>query len=334
MEAAQKAVESEGWDAPWGADADHLKTREDAFRWAEAGYTFFTIDPSDHVDKPPSPERMAEYESLYLGETRELDSFSLTFDRESLAAAVRKYGAALDHTERMAGWIAQAADRFELEVSVDETESPTTPLEHLFIALELKRRGVEAVSVAPRFVGSFEKGIDYKGCLKTFEASLRKHAAVARRFGPHKISVHSGSDKFAAYPILGRVCGGLLHVKTAGTSYLEALRVAARKNAPLFLEIAEFSLTRFETDRATYHISAERERIPAPGGLTERERERAFLDEEDGRQALHVTFGSVLTERERGFKERLLETLELHAELHAQLLEAHLGRHIEGLQAG
>ena len=113
--------------------------------------------------------------------------------------------------------------------------------------------------------------------------------------GPYKLSVHSGSDKFALYPIIGRVCGDLLHVKTAGTSYLEALRVAARQNAPLFREIAEFALTRFETDRATYHISADLRRVPKPADLSETARETAFLDENDGRQVsacdLRLRFG-------------------------------------------
>ena len=334
LAAAREAVQKERWGEPWGADADHLKTRGDVFQWAKAGYTFFTIDPSEEVDKPPSPEAVKMYESLYLGTTRELDEFAVTFDRESLSKAVRKYGRALDRAEQTARWIAEAAPEHEIEISVDETDEPTTPLEHLFIGLELKRRGVQIVSLAPRYVGSFEKGIDYKGCLKTFEASLRKHAALARACGPYKLSVHSGSDKFALYPIIGRVCGDLLHVKTAGTSYLEALRVAARQNAPLFREIAEFALTRFETDRATYHISADLRRVPKPADLSETARETAFLDDNDGRQVLHVTFGSVLADPQNRFKDRLMETLHAHAELHASLLEAHLGRHIEGLQAG
>ena len=96
-------------------------------------------------------------------------------------------------------------------------QEPTSALEHLFIGLELRRHKVpHVVSVAPRFIGDFEKGIDFKGDLKKFEASLREHVAIAKHCGPYKISVHSGSDKFTAYPVVGRVCGKLLHVKTAG----------------------------------------------------------------------------------------------------------------------
>src|SRR5207253_4868363 len=184
--------------------------------------------------------------------------------RETLYRAVVKYGMAVAHTQKMSEWIGQATAQrgAEIEVSVDETDTPTSAAEHLFIGLELKRRGVKAVSVAPRFVGEFEKGIDYKGDLKAFEKSLRQHVAIANYCGPYKISVHSGSDKFSIYPIVGRVCGNLLHVKTAGTSYLEALRVIARANSALFLEIIDYSLGRFDTDRASYHISAKLSDIP------------------------------------------------------------------------
>src|SRR5262249_41986338 len=144
---------------------------------------------------------------------------------------------------------------FEIEVSVDETDLPTSPLEHLFFGMELMRRVVpNVVAVAPRFVGEFEKGIDYRGNLKEFTVHLRQHVAIAKYCGPYKLSIHSGWDNFSVYPIIGRACGDLLHVKTAGTSYLEALRVVARTRPALFADIVRFSLTRFEADRASYHI--------------------------------------------------------------------------------
>jgi hypothetical protein len=253
---------------------------------------------------------------------------------------VVKYGKAVAHTQKMSEWIGKAADDgcAEIEVSVDETDTPTAAAEHLFIGLELKRRGVQAVSVAPRFIGEFEKGIDYKGNLKAFEASLRQHVAIAKYCGPYKISVHSGSDKFSIYPIIGRVCGNLLHVKTAGTSYLEALRVVARQAPALFREIVQYSRFRFESDRATYHISAVLSKIKDPVTLSPGEREKIYLDENGGRQVLHVTFGSVLTlgktAKGRSFKEAILETLYDNAALHRDVLAGHLGKHIQLLGAG
>jgi hypothetical protein len=137
---------------------------------------------------------------------------------------------------------------------------------------------------------------------------------------------------------VGRVCGNFLHVKTAGTSYLEALRVVARCAPGLFSEIVGYSRDRFELDRASYHISATLADAAAPKGLDAKTAERIYLDEVAGRQILHVTFGSVLTigktEGGRLFKEGILETLQANADLHSEVLEAHLGKHIRLLCQG
>ncbi|MGO9246274.1 MAG: tagaturonate epimerase family protein, partial [Verrucomicrobiia bacterium] len=168
--------------------------------------------------------------------------------------------------------------------------------------------------------------------LKKFEGSLREHLEIARFCGPYKISVHSGSDKFAIYPILGRVCGQLLHVKTSGTSYLEGLRVVARTTPQVFAEIVEFCRGRFETDRQSYHISTTLAHVAALPKFTGPREEPLFLDEVAGRQLLHVTFGSVLTHPT--FKPRILEILENHTALHEELLERHLTRHLSLLANG
>jgi hypothetical protein len=328
MKAAQSALAARSFTGPWGADADHLKLPEHVNRVAAAGFCFYTIDPSAHVGQGTLTP---ELEALYLGK-----EFAVAgrFDRNTLRAAAVKYARALEHVAAMGRHIAQVMnDRpFEIEVSVDETDSPTSPLEHLFIGLELKRLKVpNVVSVAPRFVGEFEKGIDYQGDLARFEADLRQHVAIARHCGPYKLSVHSGSDKFTVYPIFGRLCGDLLHVKTAGTSYLEALRVVARTDVKLFAEIAEFCRGRFDTDRASYHISATSAQVRALPAFTGTE-EPAFLDTIPGRQLLHVTFGSVLTHPT--FKPRLLENLQENAALHEELLDRHLSKHLRLLNQG
>ena len=223
---------------------------------------------------------------------------------------------------------------FEIEVSVDETSDPTSVLDHLFIGLELRRLAVpHVISVAPRFIGEFEKGIDYKGDLKKFEASLREHLEIARFCGPYKISVHSGSDKFAIYPIVGRVCGQLLHVKTSGTSYLEGLRVVARTTPRRYSRRSSSSAAagsrrtaRATTSRPRWRTSTALPKFTGP------KEEPVFLDEVAGRQLLHVTFGSVLTHPT--FKPRILEILENHAALHEELVERHLTKHLSLLAKG
>jgi hypothetical protein len=220
--------------------------------------------------------------------------------------------------------VAHMGDRpFEFEVSVDETDTPTSPQEHYFVANELKRLGVEWVSLAPRYVGRFEKGTDYIGDLDTFEEDFARHAAIARVLGPYKLSLHSGSDKFSIYPIATRQAGRLIHLKTSGTSYVEALRAIAQVDPDLFREILAFARERYPEDRQGYHVSAEVERAPAPEELEDEELP-GVLDDFDGREVLHVTYGSVL---ER-FGQRLHAPLREDEEAYYEALVNHFERHL------
>jgi hypothetical protein len=175
MGAAKDALAREGYPDAWGADADHLNTPADVRRTAAAGFCFFTIDPSAYVDNKAddawqdelenSARRLVadgtldpEWEHLYLAEPFDvgLSTGPLRFDRESLYRAAMKYARAIRHAAEMGQHIRAAMEGrpFEIEVSVDETDSPTSPLEHLFFGLELRRRGVPNVdSLAPRLVG-------------------------------------------------------------------------------------------------------------------------------------------------------------------------------------
>jgi tagaturonate epimerase len=344
MDDAMWGVFQEGWREPWGADADHLKTTADIDLCVAAGYTFYTVDPGDHVDNEahtasldvlrdkvhdlpwPALDDTAEaLQERYLGRRFEVEDLVLAFSETTLARAAAKYGAALAHTSLMFRHLAAAAGSraFEFEVSVDETATPTSPLEHFFVASELKRLGVRWVSLAPRYVGRFEKGVDYIGDLAEFDAELAQHAAIARALGPYKLSIHSGSDKFSVYPLFVRNAGELVHLKTAGTSYLEALRAIAQVEPGFFREILALARARYEEDRATYHVSAELDKVPPPGELADDDL-AGVLDQFDGREVLHVTFGSVLDRH----GDRLRETLDAHEEAHYAALEAHFQRHL------
>src|SRR5205085_2439902 len=128
--------------------------------------------------------------------------------------------------------------------------------------------GMKLVSLAPRFIGDFEKGVDYKGDVAALERSLDDHAAIAEMLGPYKLSLHSGSDKLSIYPAFARATRGKFHVKTAGTSYLEGLRVAARHDESLFRRIIEFARNRYDVDKATYHVSATVASAPPADGTS------------------------------------------------------------------
>jgi hypothetical protein len=347
LDDAMWGVFQEGWRAPWGADADHLKTAQAADGFIEAGYTLFTIDPGDHVDNAmdtaPLDELRAGFERLpwdalsdaaaamrnrYLGRAFVVENEAIVFDEPVLLRAACKYGRAIAHTAALYRYLATrlAGRPWEMEISVDETETPTTPAEHWFIASELRRLGVQWVSLAPRYVGRFEKGVDYIGDLAHFEAEFARHAAIARTLGPYKLSLHSGSDKFGIYPIVARHTRGLAHVKTAGTSYLEALRTIAFTEPALLRQIWQLARERYDVDRATYHVSADLSSAPDADGLPE-QTPVALLDQPDARQALHVTFGSVLA----CFGARLRSAIQQHEEEYYAAIESHFARHLDGL---
>ena len=349
MDDATWGIFQEGWREGVGADADHLKTTAEIDLCAASGFTFFTIDPGAHVDSAADTDDeaaiRAKYAALpwpalsttahdlrvaYVGKRIAVEDRDLALDDETLLRAAVKYGRAVAHVAALYHHLAaiRPADAFELEVSVDETDTPTSHAEHLFIARELRRLGVRWVSLAPRYVGSFEKGVDYIGDLAAFEADFAGHAAIARALGPYKLSLHTGSDKFSIYDMATRSAGGLLHLKTAGTSYLEALRATASFDPTLFREILTLAHDRFEADKVSYHISAALTKVPRPETLSD-EQLPGLLEQFDARQALHVTFGSVLTSPALGG--RLMAGLIRDEEAYYDALERHFIRHLNPL---
>jgi hypothetical protein len=341
-----------GWTEGFGADADHLKTPADVESCAAEGYTFFTIDPGEHVDGRADAATAADIQAAadllpwaelqtdmasmldrFAGLAVDLDGSRVTLDENQVRRAAVKYGRAIAHIVRMFHGVEAATKGrpFELEVSVDETDTPTSHGEHVVIASELKRLGVRWVSLAPRFVGRFEKGVDYIGDLRAFDEDVRVHAAIARRFGPYKISLHSGSDKFSIYGAAARETRGVVHLKTAGTSYLEALRAVADVSPAFFRAIYAFSRGRYDQDKVSYHVSASVARTPLPGDVKDGDLS-ALLDDFDVREILHVTFGSVLTTRGPDgaltYADALMRLLRTNPDVYAECLERHFIRHL------
>ena len=362
MDDALNSARTSGWLGPIGADADHLKTPEDVNDTAAAGFTFFTIDPSDEVDqqaddydeatlrlKFTTAREQAPWFNVYLGRTVDLPTGTkIDLNEEACMRAAVKYGAAIHRARQLGDHILRVNETigrdYEIELSVDETDQPTTLAEHYIIADQCLQSGMKLVSLAPRFIGELEKGVDYKGDVQALEESLNDHAAVAELLGPYKLSLHSGSDKLSMYPALARSTHGRFHVKTAGTSYLEALRVVARHDEPLFRRIIDFARDRYDTDKATYHVSATLQVVPPTSELPDSTRlEQVYLERwedvplghgftEPGRQILHCTFGSVLTDTDLG--PAVQSVLLSHPETYAEVLADHFSRHLDALAAG
>lgn len=345
----------EGWRDGFGADADHLKTPEDVENCHAAGFTMFTVDPGEHVqsaaDSMSAPElsdkvaalpwetleaTLADTLARYGKPLRLPGDLPVRPEAADIVRAAVKYGAAVAHVLQMYRRLCQlAGDAFELEISVDETAAPTTTFEHYYVASELRRLQVRWVSLAPRFVGRFEKGVDYIGDLAVFRECLRGHVAVMRELGPYKLSIHSGSDKFSVYPVVVEEAGGLVHLKTAGTSYLAALTALAQVEPEFVRSIYRFAVERYPQDRATYHVSADMARLARPENVAATALP-ALISEFNARQVFHVTFGSVLTAKRADggymFRDDLYRLLRAHEAEHLEELRRHLGRHLAPLQ--
>src|SRR5262245_51837111 len=233
--AADAAVRDLGWARPYHVDADHIRLETvDGFL---ASSDFYTIDVADAIGRPAAPDAVRAFADRHpeLIGRLEVPGIEEPFQttRADVERIAGKYLSAVQEAGRIYRHIAAARGegRFITEVSMDETDSPQTPPELLVILAALADEGIPLQTIAPKFTGRFNKGVDYVGNLAQFEKEFQQDLAViafaVRIFGLPanlKLSVHSGSDKFSIYaPIrrgLARFEAGL-HIKTAGTTWLE-----------------------------------------------------------------------------------------------------------------
>ncbi|MBU4562878.1 tagaturonate epimerase family protein, partial [bacterium] len=335
-----------GYIGPFGADADHVKDIKELKEAADCGFTMFTLDPSDYVRKDLSKlnkkeinnlyEHISErkdLERLYLNKTYNFTGQRLMFDDNSLPEIILTYSEAINHVVKCYEFLkSYKKNNFDLEISVDETPTVTSPLAHLFIVLELQRRGVDFQNLALHFLGDWQKGIEYIGNVEEFAKEFSLHAALSKSIGGYKLSLHTGSDKFSVYPIFAQETEGLCHIKTAGTSWLEEVKVVAMKEPELYREIHRFALENFEKDRASYNLTTDLSRIPDIDTISNDELINLFK-QNDSRQLIHITYGSILRARDNEgkyiFKDRIYRVLFQYEEDHYRELSNHIRRHLE-----
>lgn len=315
-----------GYTGPFGADADHLQEEEQLRAAAAAGYSLYTFDLRRALARGPHPweELPALARSVVAelaGRRIETPGGSWILQEPALQEAACRYAPALEDVVRWARILRDQGIDADLEVSVDETEEETTPEAHAFIAVYLQRRGAALWSLAPRFPGIFEKAVDYEGDVARFARAVTLHAAVARTFGGHRLSLHSGSEKFRILSIFREATGGWFHVKTSGTTWLQAVRVIAHVRPELFAELYAIARAHLEESRRDYPIALRPEDLPA---ALPSDPEAALADRAV-RQLFHISYGVLL--RERGIAIR--ELLESHAAEHDAAIRKNLERHLE-----
>ena len=351
------AAFQENYQEGYGADGDHLKSLEEVKDALDAGVSMITLDLSEKLNveafRAPKEEIDRKYkEEIDEGDSRVLlhlfpdkeflfkiphGGISIRFDEESVKRNALLFHRAIDFTEEVYEFIRKRSGNrplIDFEISVDETPFPTPPKSHLFIIIVLNHRGVRIDSLAPRFVGEFEKGVNYRGNLKNFRDQFYQHVLIAQDYGNYKISIHSGSDKFSVFPDMGKLARGGLHLKTAGTSWLEAIRLIAHVDPSLYREMHRFALSIFKQAAELYHVTTDLNRIPDLEKLQDRELP-ALLEQDDSRQLLHITYGYLLNakdgEGKHLFRERLYQILTQHEEDYWSLVERHIEKHLDSL---
>jgi hypothetical protein len=285
FDAAQAAVRSLGWSKGWHVDADHIRM-ETVDRFMPCS-DFFTIDVADSIGTPAESAEVTRFVDSHpeLVGTITIPGLTAPFSvaRGDVERVARKYLQAAREAGKIYHYIAgkKGEGNFIAEVSMDETDAPQTPPELLIILAALADEKVRVQTIAPKFTGRFNKGVDYVGDLAQFEREFNDDLAVlahaVARYGlPDnlKLSVHSGSDKFSLYPIIRRALartGAGVHIKTAGTTWLEeliGLAEAGGDGLALAKEIYAYALAHVDELCAPYASVIDIDRAKLPSAAT------------------------------------------------------------------
>jgi tagaturonate epimerase len=281
-QAADEAVKNLGWEKPYFIDADHINL-SNVDRFIDH-CDFFTIDVADYIGKPSSSdekERFVLNNNRFSGELtiRGIDDVFIVTEEllgniaDKFLFAIKQAGIIYRLIESKKG-----KDKFVAEISMDEVEQAQTPLELFFILSAIADEGIPAQTIAPKFTGRFNKGVDYVGDVKQFETEFEQDVLVIdqaiKTFGLPanlKLSVHSGSDKFSIYPAIKRVAQKYdkgFHLKTAGTTWLEeaiGLSLAGDDALQMIKDIYKGALERFDELCGPYStvIDIDKQKLPS-----------------------------------------------------------------------
>ena len=282
-EEADNAVKALGWKGAYFVDADHIGLKTvDKFIGAS---DFFTIDVADFIGKPADDADIAGFVAAhgrYAGSLRVPGiEGALDITPARIEAIARKYLFAVKEAGKVYRHIetAKGKGNFAPEVSMDETDQPQTPIDLLFILAAIAAEKIPVQTIAPKFTGRFNKGVDYVGDVNQFEREFNDDLAViafaVKEFGLPanlKLSVHSGSDKFSIYPTIRRAIqktGAGLHLKTAGTTWLEeliGLASAGGEGTQIAKDVYTQALDRFDELCGPYAtvIDIDKTKLPTP----------------------------------------------------------------------
>ena len=339
IDAAIWGIFQEGYKGRWGADADHIKDRKYFLMAAEEGMTMFTLDTSEVLEEQflnieigqiknnydLKTEYIKRIKNEYIGKVHKIEDYNFNYNEELVVRMALIYGEALDFTEEIYWLLKEKTSSFDYEVSFDETDTVTSPEAHYFIASEMHQRNIDFSSLALRFPGTFEKGIDYEGSVSEFKKSIKVHSGISRKIGSYKLSLHSGSDKFSIYPILNKYTGGVFHIKISGTSWLEAVHLVSVCNPGLFREIFKIAVETFNENKKAYHVNLDYNNIPKSIDNISDKKLCTLVYDYNLRRVFHIAYGTILD----SVKEEFCKVLFEHEEKYYQFIIKNLGKHLQ-----
>ena len=280
---ADEAVKALGWNDSYCVDADHIGLKNvDLFIDSS---DFFTLDVADFIGQAADENETRAFVNKYKEYAGSLTipgiDEALQIGEEQIETIARKFLLAVKEAGKIYRHIAAAkgSDSFVTEVSMDETDQPQTPVEMFFILAAIADEGIPAQTIAPKFTGRFNKGVDYVGDVaqfaKEFEEDLAVIAFAVKEFGlPEnlKLSVHSGSDKFSIYESMNNAIKKFdagLHIKTAGTTWLEeliGLAMGSGDGLSIAKKVYVNALSRFDELCVPYAtvIDIDKDKLPSP----------------------------------------------------------------------
>ncbi len=318
-----------GWDKGYGADADHIKDEKYLLEGIEAGYSMYTLDVSDFLTDisgicpcglSSRVESLSEISKALIKDLKGMTIAGYTFAENELAKSAIVYESSMDQVINFDSILKSKLKAYDLEVSIDEGSRDTTPEDHIYVAEYLHRSGLSFTSLAPKFPGEFQKGIEYMGDADELAKSMAIHGAIAKSLGGYRLSLHSGSDKFSVYPLYALTTEGNFHIKTSGTSWLEAVRLIASTDTDFFAELYKLCLDNLIESKKAYHVYITPEHFPAdvPADVM------AFFDLNEVRQLFHISYGVLLDT----CKDRIYEALKTNEDKHYEFVSDHIKRHL------
>ena len=347
-------VFQENYQKGYGAGGDHLKSLQEVKEALDAGVSMVTLDLTGKI----SPEAFQDPKELidrrFKEEIDEGDAkvtfhlfldkefvlkgregqVVLCFDEEGVKRNTLFFYKALDFIEEVDQVIrSKTGNRplVDFGISVEGAPFTTSPKNHFFFALELSHRGVHIQSLAPQFVGEFQKGMDDRGDREAFRRQFYQHLLIAQDYGNYKISIRVERSKLSALSKMEGLSNGPLYLKTAGASGLEAMRLVALKNPSLYRKIHRYALSLFNEASKRHPVTTDLSQISNFHALQDQELPR-LLDQEDTRKLFHITYGNLLYAKDEDgknlFRDLLCHTLTQYEEEYWSLLEKHIENHL------